>query len=229
MKTMKNARIGVILLLAAIMMVAGLATAQAAFEGDYEYEIEGGGAVITGYRGGGGDIEIPDTINKYPVTRIDVSAFRNNRTLVSVVIPEGVTTIGGYAFQGCFTLTSVTFPESLTAFGKAAFKDCTGLREVVIPGRITTIADRLFYDCVGLNTVVLPDSVTIIDKEAFYGCKGLTDIIIPASVQSIDKKAFEGARNVTFTVEKDSYAQRVAENRRIPFIQMVDASELFGE
>jgi len=228
MSTKKHVRIGVIFLLVTAMMAVGLVSAQAAFEGDYEFEIREGSAVITGYRGPGGDVVIPDTLGRHPVTRIDNSAFRNNRTLVSVVIPEGVTTIGAFAFQGCFALTGVILPETLTAFGTNVFKDCTGLREIVIPSRITVISERLFYDCVGLNVVILPDSVTVIESEAFYGNRGLTSITIPASVQSIERNSFNNARNVNFVVARGSYAERVAQSRKIPFTHIEDIFEILG-
>jgi hypothetical protein len=38
-----------------------------------------------------------------------------------VVIPEGVTRIGGEAFLGCTSLPSVVIPESVTEIGYMAF------------------------------------------------------------------------------------------------------------
>ncbi|MCL2810753.1 MAG: leucine-rich repeat domain-containing protein [Clostridia bacterium] len=228
MSTKKHVRIGVIFLLVAAMMAVGLVSAQAAFEGDFEFEIRDGGAVVTGYRGPGGDVVVPDTLGRHPVTRIDNSAFRNIRSLVSIVIPEGVTTIGAFAFQGSFALTGVVLPETLTAFGTNVFKDCTGLREIVIPSRVTVISERMFYDCVGLNVVILPDSITVIEKEAFYNNRGLTNITIPSSVQDIERNSFRNARNVTFVVARGSYAERVAQSRNIPFTHIEDIYEILG-
>ncbi len=42
-------------------------------------------------------------------------AFYDCRGLVSLVIPEGVTTIEDYAFTACSDLTSITYPSTLTA------------------------------------------------------------------------------------------------------------------
>jgi hypothetical protein len=223
---MRNlSRTGITLLLVALLMAAGLASAQAAFDGDFEYRVENGAAIVTGYRGSDSDVVVPDTLGALPVTRIDNNAFRNSRTLVSIVIPEGVTTIGGFAFQNCRMLTDITLPESLTAFGASVFKDCVGLREIVLPSRITVISERMFYDCVGLNSVYIPDSVTVIEAEAFYGNRGLTSLTLPGSVQDIAKNMFNNTNNLTLTVEKDSYAERVAKNRSIPFVYIVEATE----
>ena len=41
--------------------------------------------------------------------------------LISVTIPEGVTSIGDYAFSGCSGLTEITIPEAVTSIGDYAF------------------------------------------------------------------------------------------------------------
>ena len=47
-----------------------------------------------------------------------------NVNLKSVVIPDGVTTIGSNAFSYCRSLTSVSIPEGVTVIGTDAFKNC---------------------------------------------------------------------------------------------------------
>ena len=54
------------------------------------------------------------------VTRIDSSAFAGSYGLTSVIIPDGVTSIGNAAFSGC-NLISVTIPDSVTSIGEFAF------------------------------------------------------------------------------------------------------------
>lgn len=49
------------------------------------------------------------------------------KKLISIVIPEGVTTIENGAFKDCINLTSVTFPNSLEDIYWEAFSGCTGL------------------------------------------------------------------------------------------------------
>ena len=46
------------------------------------------------------------------------------QSLVSVTIPNSVTSIGGYAFYSCDNLTSITIPNSVTSIGDGAFEDC---------------------------------------------------------------------------------------------------------
>ena len=54
-------------------------------------------------------------------------AFKNRTDLTSVIIQDGVTSIGEWAFHGCTGLTSVTIPDSVTYIGKYAFRGCTSM------------------------------------------------------------------------------------------------------
>ena len=50
--------------------------------------------------------------------------YINGEKITDLVIPAGVTSIGGYAFSCCFGLTSVTIPEGVTSIGDSAFYAC---------------------------------------------------------------------------------------------------------
>ncbi|MCQ2449090.1 MAG: leucine-rich repeat domain-containing protein, partial [Clostridia bacterium] len=89
-------------------------------------------------------------------------------TMKTVVIGNGVTTIGKEAFYGCTGLTSITIPDSVTTIGRYALEGCTGLTSVTIPDSVTTIGDCAFYGCTGLTSITIPDSVTTIGGSAFY-------------------------------------------------------------
>ena len=47
------------------------------------------------------NVVIPASYNGMPVTKISNSAFSYCDSLISVTIPDSVTTIGAYAFSGC--------------------------------------------------------------------------------------------------------------------------------
>ncbi|MBE6356270.1 MAG: hypothetical protein E7058_04055, partial [Lentisphaerae bacterium] len=64
-----------------------------------------------------------------------------DKNITSIVIPDGVTTIGNRAFDDCRSLTSVTIPDSVTTIGDSAFSGCTSLTSVTIPDSVTTIGD----------------------------------------------------------------------------------------
>lgn len=72
----------------------------------------------------GGDAVIPDGVKEIAD---EAFAFLN---LKSVVIPEGVTSIGEVAFCGCEDLTKVVIPSSVEILKEDAFRDCAGLGKV---------------------------------------------------------------------------------------------------
>ena len=66
-------------------------------------------------------------------------------TITSVVIEDGVKSIGDYAFCGCTGLTDVAISDSVINIGYSAFRDCTGLTGVNIPYSVTRI-ERVLKD-----------------------------------------------------------------------------------
>ena len=62
---------------------------------------------------------------------IPTKALLDKKTLMSVVLPNNVMTIGEEAFKGCGSLQeTLVLPESLTTIGDKAFEKCTSLPEV---------------------------------------------------------------------------------------------------
>ena len=122
----------------------------------FEYTEVDGGVSITKYTGSDTEVVIPSTIDGKDVKTIGRAAFAGSKTLVSVVIPDGVTEIGSYAFSACSELNSVTMPDSLAEIGGYAFNECTNLVGIGIPSSVTTIGYYAFYDCSRLRNVELP-------------------------------------------------------------------------
>lgn len=91
---------------------------------DFKYEVADGKVTITRYKGIGGDVVIPDTIDGRPVTIIGAYAFLGCFKLTNITLPNSITTIGDWAFARCFFLTSVTMLDSLINIGEGAFEDC---------------------------------------------------------------------------------------------------------
>lgn len=126
------------------------------------------------------DLDIPSSISyndhEYPVRVIGAWLFEGCENLISVVIPNSVTTIENNAFHNCHNLTSVTIPNSVTKIGTYAFFDCNSLESIILPESLTLLDAETFLYCKGLKSIVLPNSLTLIGEKAFVECTALTEI-----------------------------------------------------
>jgi hypothetical protein len=126
-------------------------------------------------------------------------AKRDN--IKTLIINNGVTSIGNYAFYECTSFTgSLTIPNSVTSIGECAFCWCYGFTgTLTIPNSVTSIGTQAFCGCSGLTgALTIPNSVTSIERHAFYGCRSLTGYLtIPNSVTAIRQHAFYGCSGLT--------------------------------
>jgi len=106
---------------------------------------------VTGYTGSDTSIIIAATYSGTAVTSIADYAFEEQTSLTSIVISEGIISIGFGAFWGCTGLTSVILPDSLTTIYGFAFNSCSTLTSIVIPISVTTIIDYAFDYCDALT------------------------------------------------------------------------------
>ena len=123
--------------------------------------------------------ELPKNLNLTGVRGIASSAFGGCQTLVSVVIPKGVTDVGNYCtFQSCDRLESVIISEGVTSITRSMFSSCRSLKSVTIPNSVTNIGDYAFGWSTGLTSVTIGKGVKNIGEEAFKGCHGLMSISV---------------------------------------------------
>ena len=136
---------------------------------------------------------------------VPTEALRDCVTLVSVVIPEGVTAIEASAFEGCTKLANVTVPNGVTSIGAAAFAGCKSLKNIDIPYEVTTFGEKAFLGA-GLTKIYIYDSVTAIGENAFGNCASLKEIrVSPYVGAGLDATAFAGCGAIT-TAELPTYA-----------------------
>ena len=110
--------------------------------------------------------------------------------ILSVVVEDGVTSIGDYSFWECWMLASVTLPGQMAKIGVSAFHGCEKLESIDLPDGITELGCSIFAFCFSLDHIEIPDGVTVIGESAFEGCENLEEIVIPTSVQTIETRAF---------------------------------------
>ena len=178
-------------LAAAMIMGAGTATtftgadtvitANAATEGTYEYlkytaydtYVE-----ITGFDGTITEVEIPEKINKLPVTTIGEKAFYNATNIEKITVPESIETIGQYAFYNCSSLTEVNLPNTLKTIDGYAFHDCISLEEIILPDSLTSIGEQAFRNCAEMKKIVFPKGLSEISDLVCCGCLSLEEVVI---------------------------------------------------
>ncbi len=168
------------------------------FAGDWNYQVNAdGSATIGAYVGSDADVVIPSSFGAHSVTVIGDGAFQDNKTITSVIVPDGVKTLETNVFNECNNLTSVTLPQSLTSIGESAFNGCIHLTSASIPESVTSIGRFAFASCFRLQTVNIPEGVTVIDHATFIMCSSLTSIHIPDSVTEIWMGAFSRCDSLT--------------------------------
>ena len=137
------------------------------------------------------------------VTSIGNAAFLSCTSLTSIEIPASVTSIGEDAFYGCTSLASIDIPASVTSIGDGTFHGCTSLASIDIPDGVTSVGISAFHGCTSLASIEIPEGVTSIGEDAFNGCTSLSSISIPASVTSIGYDAFSYCTSLTSIVIPD--------------------------
>lgn len=103
---------------------------------------------------GGTNVEIPNTIEGLPVTKIDDEAFKDNGIVGTVEIPSSVKVIGNESFAN------------------------NGIEEVVLSDGLEEIHDKAFVNN-KLTSIKIPETVTTLAKDAFEG----NDVVIPPAEQ----------------------------------------------
>ncbi|MCP5528064.1 MAG: leucine-rich repeat domain-containing protein [Verrucomicrobiales bacterium] len=189
-------------LLATLALLTLAQAVTAAQFGDYEYQLEDGLAIITGYTGPGGDVVIPAAVDDHPVAGIGHSAFYGNPGLTTVTIPDSVTVIQGGAFRGCASLKSMMVPAGVIEIGSGPFALCKNLAAIEVDPQnpaYVSLEGVLFnqerttlIQCPGgrAGDYTIPSGVIDVGWHAFAGCTRLTRVTIPDGVTYIGYRAF---------------------------------------
>ncbi len=136
-------------------------------ETDFDFDLDT--HAITGYKGAGGAVVIPLTINN-----------------------EGVTSIGRAAFEACTSLTSITFPSTVTSIGQEAFHNCSKLATAYFHGNAPDIFGsnvfsgaaagfKIYYksSCTGFTSIWNGCTATPYDYVLSYSGNGGTSGVLP--------------------------------------------------
>ena len=127
------------------------------------------------------------------------SPWKDHRNEIkSIIVEEGITSIGDYVFVQCPKVTSILLPSSLEQIGTMAFYNCSAIQTITIGNNVKDIGDYAFYNCLLSKDIIIGNSVKTIGNYAFGQCQSVSKITLPKSVEKIGTGAFRGCASLSF-------------------------------
>ena len=169
------------------------------------------------YNSGLNSIQMPS------VTKIGSSAFYNCKNLVSVNLPNTLTTLQYGAFTNCTSLKSIAIPESVTWFGGSIFNNCTNLKSITFSNVPEYFAGTNLDNCISLENVNVPNAEVFGQLLANHVLKGTN--VSKVNGESIVTYKNQRYSPVSQPVIKDEYYQQiqnyfeVVDRDRLPFFE----------
>ena len=178
--------------------------------GDYGFLTEYGTNYLICYFGTATELSLPENYNGEDY-EIAEDAFRGNSTITSIVIPEGVTSIGDDAFDGCNNLKLVINYSDLPLQRGSSSYGYVGYYADRVINVDNFIGDYAFKTKDGVHylTGYIGDDTELtlpndyqgenyqIGEHAFDNYSSLTSISIPEGVTSIGASAFYNCSSLT--------------------------------
>lgn len=118
-------------------------------------------------------------INVNPLYYMDVvpaKFYEGNMELKSIIIPDGIKTIGYHAFYNCMNLTDIELPNSVITIQGESFAGCKNFTSIIIPDSVENIQPGAFMWCDNLTNVRMGHGLKSLDYEIFYCCPNLKSI-----------------------------------------------------
>ena len=134
------------------------------------------------------EIVIPSSINDYKVSEIPSNLFKDNTSVESITINDGVEKISAEAFKNCTSLREVIFPDTLESIGESAFENCKEIRKVVV--NTGEIKAKAFANCSNLRIVEVGENV-ILKNDSFYDCFKIIFFKFPSYYGNGRRKIFD--------------------------------------
>lgn len=148
-------------------------------------------------------LDIPNTIDGILVEVIKKNAFRENKDLIQVTIPEGVRLVGAEAFKGCIALETVNLPHDLKIINRDCFNGCVSLNQMQLPYSLKKICSNAFKNCRKITGLKLPENIDEIDENAFDDLFEIKDnvLVLKNVINAKEKNKIELAKEEKKTKE----------------------------
>lgn len=141
--------------------------------------------------------------------------------ITSLLIPDGVNSIGSYCFINCSNIQSVSFPSTVTSVGQLAFEGCTSITEVSAPSiaawcAIDFTSNEVWFDVfdsdgnvaygydsedgyyeIGQSASICKSNPLYYSQKLYINHKLITSLEIPEGIQSIGRGAFAHCKSIS--------------------------------
>lgn len=130
--------------------------------------------------------------------------------LVSVFVPDNVSSLGSFAFSSCSNLKEVRLGKGIRIIDSGTFINCKNLEKVTISDSVKQILGYsnhgsywsskdfgAFENCSSLTSIVIPDGVEVIGPYVFRGCTNLKNVTLPITLDSIGGEAFSSCTSLS--------------------------------
>lgn len=97
------------------------------------------------------------------------------KTNTTYIVPDSVYWVNEFAFCGS-SLVSIDLPDSVTTIGQQGLASNSNLETIQIPENVTYISTSAFSSCTALTSVMIPISLEYIGPGTFGGCSNLKDV-----------------------------------------------------
>lgn len=141
---------------------------------------------------------------------------QNLRTLVkSVIIEDGITSIGAAFFFKCTKLTSVSMPASVKLINYEAFRGCTSLETIEIGAGVEKIMGRWATECTKFNYIsVHPNNTHFVSVNGVLYTEDLKILVcFPEALNTIEYVIPEGT---VYAATDALYHLRLVQSITIP-------------
>lgn len=141
------------------------------------------------------DSKCLEVILPKPLRSIGDNAF-NGSSILSIEIPENVSSLGSYVFYDCDNLETVNILGTLEEIPYSCFNDCDALKEVNFSSTLKRIREYAFYNCDSLKEIHFNEGLEHIGEQAIGYCHALKEVTLPSSLQSCTGSPFRDSYNL---------------------------------
>jgi hypothetical protein len=167
---------------------------------------------ISSYRGPGGGVGIPASIDGMQVSSIASFAFSGQAGITAITIPDGVASVGYLPFLDCTNLTAINVDPRNSNYSsvdgvifdkkqRTLVEYPPGRRgSYTIPSSVASLGDLAFYQCSNLTSVTIPGSITNVSYDVFHDCGNLTNVTLDNGITTLGPDMFAGDGLVEITI-----------------------------